>query len=421
MSTILPPRGWLQRSLSLAREQPNTLLPPINVDSGIEAEPPLNVCLTTALTHCAHNEERTWVCRLPNELHLAVFAHLSAEDLASAALVSRRFYEIANDETLWRHIFKRLQHQWKVACNAAASLDVGPGSWFEGTLLTVSNLVERRLSPAELNAIESRLSYWKRMYLIHQLEDARQRKGRQTKSEDVLRKFGYSPWSFSSLPLFSFLPKSIRDSLGRNQVYKVPMFGRGLDLSAKKLLSNMLWSLDAPFPNCGLHPGSGGIGSGVVFNVDGKKLSLTVIYEEVDVLLYLDKAQPQWRNFIQTESSGLILVMDNRGDRVSIEKVNRELNLFVRFDEHCVKLQPSQPLEPDVGRPLAITAIPLLIFLCNLDKAEETPSSTLTPAQVAEEFKLVDRMKHRKWCIREADPNSFQGIAEGLEWLASNF
>jgi len=239
------------------------------------------------------------------------------------------------------------------------------------------------------------------------------------------------------------------------------MFGRGLDLSAKKvlhfiwlssaldtrlislqLLSNMLWSLDAPFPNCGLHPGSGGIGSGVVFNVDGKKLSLTgtfknesslcrlclgstrllaVIYEEVDVLLYLDKAQPQWRNFIQTESSGLILVMDNRGDRVSIEKVNRELNLFVRFDEHCVKLQPSQPLEPDVGRPLAITAIPLLIFLCNLDKAEETPSSTLTPAQVAEEFKLVDRMKHRKWCIREADPNSFQGIAEGLEWLASNF
>lgn len=399
--------------------------------------------LATALAHREHNEASVWLYALPEELQLLLFSHFGAGDLAAVSLVSTLFHRLASDNALWRLQFERAQGGWKVACNVGAEpLPSGASQlarWFEEKLAfthsALSQLIphqhhqhhqqhhQRWHDPSASLAAEmtcAALVDWKSQYHIHHSESVRHVKPTRSKSEVVLTKFGAAP---SSSPL-SFLPKSIRTTLQRKQVFKVPMFGRGLDLSAKKLLYNMIWSLESPFPVCGLHPGSGGIGSGVAFNVEGKELNLTVIYEEEGVF---EKLRPVWRDFLQKDSSGLILVMDNRGDTESLAMAKRELARFVSYDcdPDDDRARECSEKEDEQERPLAVTTLPLLVFLCDAGTDDVPPETRptappLTAARVAHEFALSARMRGRKWCVRHVCPDSLQGIAEGLHWLAAN-
>jgi hypothetical protein len=144
----------------------------------------------------------------------------------------------------------------------------------------------------------------------------------------------------------------------------------------------------------------------------------TAIYEEEGVF---DKLRPAWQVFMQ-DSSGLIMVMDNRRDGDSLVAAKRELTRFVSYDGEQEPVeggsQLKHPERYDDERPLAVTSIPLLIFLCETGANDD--ADTLTPAEVAHEFELATRLRERKWCVRQVCPESLQGIAEGLHWLASN-
>jgi hypothetical protein len=134
------------------------------------------------------------------------------------------------------------------------------------------------------------------------------------------------------------------------------------------------------------------------------------------------KLRPVWRNIMRTDSSGLILVMDNHSSAASIATARRELLRFVSFDGAKDDDNGAEAVEQEEDeveeRPLAVTTVPLLIFLCDAAQAAATP--VLTAAQVAHEFELTTRMRGRKWCVRHVSPDTLQGIAEGLDWLASN-
>lgn len=150
-----------------------------------------------------------------------------------------------------------------------------------------------------------------------------------------------------------------------------------------------------------------------------------VIYEEEGVF---EKLRPVWRDFLLKDSSGLILVMDNRGDAESLAMAKRELARFVSYDGdpddgagECSEKEGEQE-----RRPLAVTTLPLLVFLCDAGTDDVPPETRpvtappLTTARVAHEFALSARMRGRKWCVRHVCPDSLQGIAEGLHWLAAN-
>lgn len=126
------------------------------------------------------------------------------------------------------------------------------------------------------------------------------------------------------------------------------------------------------------------------------------------------KLQQAWQRCLREETSGLILVMDNLGDQESVAKAQQELSLFVSFDS------AGGEAEHICEQAIAVTSVPLLIFLCEANVVPPTTSPPLTPARVAHEFGLGDCMQNRKWCVRQVNPNTMQGIAEGLEWLVSN-
>jgi hypothetical protein len=149
-----------------------------------------------------------------------------------------------------------------------------------------------------------------------------------------------------------------------------------------------------------------------------------VIYEEEGVF---EKLRPVWRDFLQKDSSGLILVMDNRGDAESLAMAKRELARFVSYDcdPDDDRARECSEKEDEQERPLAVTTLPLLVFLCDAGTDDVPPETRptappLTAARVAHEFALSARMRGRKWCVRHVCPDSLQGIAEGLHWLAAN-
>lgn len=115
--------------------------------------------------------------------------------------------------------------------------------------------------------------------------------------------------------------------------------------------------------------------------------------------------------------------MDNRNDPDTIAQARFELKRFVSFDQADLESPQAGDLQ---DRPLAITTIPLLIFLCDVegddhpDPAKRAGKASLTPMEVGHELGLVEHMRRRKWCVRSIQPNTLDGIAEGLEWLVSN-
>jgi hypothetical protein len=87
-------------------------------------------------------------------------------------------------------------------------------------------------------------------------------------------------------------------SFSSSKVYPIPMFGEGLDSSAKKLLYNMMWSSVAPYKLSKLHAGVEGIGSGVGFNINGLELNLVALYKYEDRGIFDKVSKPSREDLI---------------------------------------------------------------------------------------------------------------------------
>jgi hypothetical protein len=53
------------------------------------------------------------------------------------------------------------------------------------------------------------------------------------------------------------------------------MFGEGAEATAKKLLYEMMWNEYSPFSFVGMHPGTEGVGGGIIFNIGAYEMDLS--------------------------------------------------------------------------------------------------------------------------------------------------
>jgi len=103
-----------------------------------------------------------------------------------------------------------------------------------------------------------------------------------------------------------------------------------------------------------------------------------------------DKIRPVWKEFFRS-SNGFVYVVDP----TNIEKSREEIENFIReewIDVHA----------------------PLLVVICT-DDLTESPKLV----EMADKLGLNAR-KERNWCLRTISVNSFEGIVNGMNWLASN-
>jgi len=189
-------------------------------------------------------------------------------------------------------------------------------------------------------------------------------------------------------------PSLLRNPFSKH-IHSIPMFGEGLEGgSAKNLLYTLMYSENSPFKITGLYPGVEGIGSGVGFNVNGVKISLSAMYKYEDRGVF-DKVRPLWSQFFKN-ASGFIFVVDIEQD---IQLARDDLNSFI-------------------GEAFGVSSDAPLLILAILPKGEN--SKKTTPMEIAQELDLHEgEMKVRKWCVRVVSKDKLDDLWEGIEWLTT--
>ncbi|KAL6062074.1 ADP-ribosylation factor [Balamuthia mandrillaris] len=437
---------------------------------------------------------------LPSEILLRICSLLAhPADLVNLACCCTHLYDLHLDASLWKNLAQTAQRtHWKVITNSntvvelkAASTMEHPqhwpssllrksslGQWFERTVIPRLEKLQQdeegeeergkekeaqqeRQEERKAAALKKKkvavVESWKRYYVQQYLENNLPApKNEKTGSPRLQSMFSSSSSSSSSdaismLASVSTSSRFVRSSSSswnpfKKRVYKIPMFGEGLEHSAKKLLYAMMWQPESPFLMTRLCSGVEGIGSGVGFEVSGKELNLAAMhkYEDRGVFSF-DKVRPLWRQFFAS-ADGLIFVVDNNSDPAVVESARSTLRTLVALSNEEEEAKEAEKKREEEGgekeeggelKGMTKSSAPLLVLLCTskkkwMEEAEEgrereegrgtrSKKGLLRAAELAETLGLTRiPPEERRWCIRSVCVEDMSGIAEALIWLSTN-
>lgn len=189
---------------------------------------------------------------LPIEVRYTIFSYLDAVNLSRLSRVNKEWRSIATSPILWRNLFERDKRNWKsftsesINNNSASSIS----SMATTTIRSVLDFINKLTEDLEINEDDKSNINWKELYL-------------QQFFENNITRITTNLTLLIQLESSSSAPKSALSKLGSlfsKKVHRIPMFGEGLDSSAKQLLYRMMWNKNSPFQMNKLYPGVEGIG-----------------------------------------------------------------------------------------------------------------------------------------------------------------
>lgn len=325
---------------------------------------------------------------LPLELKLLIFSFLPPEEVASVLpQVCREWRRLADDERSWLWRYKRDRGVWKVYSHEPQLLL----SW------------HAPLGHGHV-AGSARVANWRERYLQQHLANGKC----FLSPERALTKMTSNERQSATQRLSYFISRRSRRAHHRSRetVFCIPIFGQGLNSSASELLYSLMWAQESPLFVTGLYPGIEGVGSGVGFTVNRKRLNLAAFYREEPLM--------KGRRFFET-AHGLIYVLDARISDVSLMQAREELSEARTCNPHA----------------------PLLILNCtplpsrHEGKAEEpvemdSDSPELLP-QLRHPYELGSLLKlegdaaphewKRPWRILSV--STVTDVCRGLDWLSA--
>jgi hypothetical protein len=357
--------------------------------------------------------------QLPSELRYYIMEWVGIEDLVRLSQVSKKWMFLAGHPLFWKKLYERDKRKWKIFSNAGIpssslwdkvskipSFLTDSGNALRGMLassLSISSPTSSRAAATTTTntATSTQEQNWKALYLQQHREN--------------------NPKKMSTSPSSTSFAKRVGSSFSSKKVHRIPVFGDGLDTSAKKLLYNMMWTKGSPFSMTQLYAGVEGIGSGVGFVICGKELNLAALYRCEDRGVF-EKIRPVWKEFFRT-ASGFVFVVDCSQ---SLEEVKHDFDTFLS-DVHSTNNSPLlvlscvAPPEDEDNPP--VTAPAKTTDLASSDASNPLQSSSrrphVTPVELATCLELT-RITQRKWSIYHCTVANFEGVIEGLQWLSVN-
>jgi hypothetical protein len=405
---------------------------------------------------------------MPEEILISIFKYLgpSPKEILTTAVVSRQWYRLSFDQKVWETLFYKEESRWDSLVSIHGERqDLGKKILNTGSKL-LQSIFKSSDAPAEedesLQTLDWRKSYIKQ-YIHNTIVAKRIHAHIQSIRKNVTDNENYAfvqpivnPWEMKSP-----FAETVRNPFTK-KVFRVPMFGEGLETSAKKLVYNMMWGDKSLFKISNLYPGVEGIGSGVGFDlINGAEINLAVMHRYEDRKVF-ESVRPKWRKFFKN-SEGFIFVMSHE---VDIAKTKKEMDNFIN-DQWT---RPDAPLlilfdpniegpVPDEGEEDPIEQLQnnnnneptiaenrdmyndLLGEQADADNASENSAESLQsstssadappteeksknylagkrPIDIVKELGL-EHMK-RKWCVRRFNAKSLDGVYEALLWLTTN-
>jgi len=296
---------------------------------------------------------------------------LPADDIVRMSLVCKNWSSLLSRQHVWRSLFLRELPAWRVLTS-----DYRTGaSWAQIARMQRSALsasTSMVSCGAEVPAVD-----WKRFFLQQYGLNCR-----QFRPDVFAEKLDHWTADVSTFPLpFPF----------KSKVYRVPMFGWGMETSAKQILYELLWCKNSPFVLTKAYPGVIGIGSGFGFRVNGKEINIAAMYPPAAEAT-APQLRPLWQKLFEN-SNGFVFVVD--GNR-PLEDAGAELAAVI--DERW--FQPGAPL--------------LVLYVVSNTQTASSP----TLGDIASALRLM-QFKTLRWSVRVYNISSIQGVVDGLAWLAS--
>eukprot|EP01027_Heterolobosea_sp_BB2_P022993 GEZU01033945.1.p1 GENE.GEZU01033945.1~~GEZU01033945.1.p1 ORF type:complete len:415 (+),score=91.86 GEZU01033945.1:110-1354(+) len=372
----------------------------------------------------------------PNELVSAICLFLPAEDLlCNIQRVCRRWRVIVQDQTLWCDMYARDKLRWSACCsgdsdtnaNSHAALRLlrsirkSGNAWGRNIIKFVSSktsslldgtTIQQRLhqqqipspppSPPTSNSLSSKLPLfvvdWKRQYRVQHSEHNRLKLIANNNPSNTT---STGPSMLSEIRMHSIMQR----------VYKIPMFGEGLETNAKNLVYAMLYAKNPLWTMTGMFSGVAGIGSGMGFSINNKKLCLAVMHKWEERGIF-EKVMPVWKGYFEN-ADGFIYVIDSVSDEENTAVARKEISLFIHTSSSSNINSNNKPL-------LILACRPTIATSEDSNKASSSPHpGVASPAEIADLLQLHEIHLH-KWCVRSICPKTLDGLAEGLHWISSN-
>lgn len=311
--------------------------------------------------------------------------------------------KLANDDRSWKWRFQRELCQWDTYGFHPKFMDFLPynkRNWNDVNLQIIPMLPDNEnptcdeipeTKPLLVNASMT----WKQWYLQQYLHNSKLyhspesalRKIMEKKRTERTNRSG-SSMNVLSVSLRFPLSQNSRNNSRGGQIFRIPIFGQAMESAASGLLYNLMWSQESPLLVTGLYPGTDGIGSGIGFKVNSKRLNLAAIYGENPLDI------PQWKRFFE-EADAIIYVVDAYISNEDLENAKKEIDLALKTNTHS----------------------PIMIFCCDDPNGIVDPLlEKRSPFQMATFFNMKEQHL-RKWCTKSV--KSVADICRGLDWLSS--
>lgn len=349
---------------------------------------------------------------LPKELMLFLFSYLDVKSLSHrACLVSKAWFQLANEEMLWKDRYWKDVSTWDSV--HAARPTTSNKSW--GALYTNTQkvLYGKLFNGVSLQTTEPS---WKRKFMAqynYNCEDY--------KNHVKLRTAPVSNLQRKVEPYAGGL--GFRSPFG-GKTYKIVIVGEGLETSAKCLVYEMMWGANTPFKMTKLYPGNGGIGSGVGFELNGVDLNITAIYNHSQMLQR--GAQQQWIDLFK-DTHAVMFVMDVYGDTTTVKQeldalldtqngLSSTAPVIVLACKHHTNKRVVQA-DADQSNAGAATDASSDASLETDDPLTTSGFTAMTSFDIAEKLEL--NKLSRWWCVRKVDVETLDGVYQSLDWLLS--
>jgi len=314
--------------------------------------------------------------QLPGDVLFEIIGKLTAPNVGRLSSTCSQLYILCSQDRVWKTLYVRDQNKWNTF--GSSSLET-----------TAKTKLEKVRSFMGMSGPtpDPTTSVWKKRYIQLFVNNSREFKVEAVKPTEKIK---------LDLQRDESLLGKVKKSLA-GKVYRVPMLGQGLELSAKRFVYNMMWEDKTPFGMNKLFAGTGGLGAGVGFKISGKQLNLCALYSPHDAKTVSATEMvgigEKWFKLFE-EADGSVYIVNNVATEENLSRTRHEFVQTFGVLERCKG--------------------PLLIFAC---KKEDSPH--LSAKELADVLGLVDLFPpEKKWIIQIADVTNFIGMQEGFAWLA---
>jgi len=327
---------------------------------------------------------------LNEDVVLRIFYYVASEDpthVHRAGAVCKQWLAWTNREYLWAGLWHENVGSWTTIQGGSKKTYFDPSKQIWSSVMSLLDMPEEENQ--NNGVIDTNEPTWKQKYLRQEGRNCKEYEEAVREQCEHLRNLPSGEVAFNRVSSWDRINQSVSNNLPfelsmpfSQRVFRVPIFGGGMEvpLNSKHLLYTMMWDDKTPFKMSKLHPGKGGIGSGVEFCVNQTRLNLAAMYckdKEKDV-------RASWKKFFKTAHAFVYVL-----DLANISDARKQL----------------QDLLSDTEEPLLIYGIGTRGDYKDIN----TASIELG----------VSEMK-RPWCIQMLDTENFTDqLYSGMHWLTN--